>query len=125
MVGCPSDVHQVVLGYGGVHTAARKRATIIDVTTREPLLAQEIFDAAAAKGLGSLNSPGSGGDVGARSPSLVIMVGDTQQTFGRVLPLLQRLGESVVLEGGRGAGQHTNIKSHLRGTGRKMSQCRN
>jgi 3-hydroxyisobutyrate dehydrogenase len=113
MVGYPSDVREVVLGDEGVLATARKGSTIIDMTTSEPLLAQEIFDAAAAKGIGSLDAPVSGGDVGARNASLVIMVGGTQQAFDRALPLLQRLGKVVTLEGGAGAGQHTKMVNQI------------
>jgi 3-hydroxyisobutyrate dehydrogenase len=113
MVGYPSDVRQVVLGDEGVLTAARKGSTIIDMTTSEPLLAQEIFEAAATKGVGSLDAPVSGGDVGARNASLVIMVGGAQEAFDRALPLLQRLGKVVTLEGGAGAGQHTKMVNQI------------
>jgi 3-hydroxyisobutyrate dehydrogenase len=113
MVGYPSDVRQVVLGDEGVLTTAREGATIIDMTTSEPLLAQEIFEAAAAKGVGSLDAPVSGGDVGARNASLVIMVGGTEDAFDRALPLLQRLGKTVTLQGGAGAGQHTKMVNQI------------
>ena len=113
MVGYPSDVREVVLGDEGVLATARKGSTIVDMTTSEPLLAQEIFEAAATKGIGSLDAPVSGGDVGARNASLVIMVGGTQQAFDRALPLLQRLGKVVTLEGGAGAGQHTKMVNQI------------
>ena len=113
LVGYPSDVREVVLGDAGVLTAARKGATIIDMTTSEPLLAQEIFEVAAAKGVGSLDAPVSGGDVGARNASLVIMVGGTQEAFDRALPLFERLGKIVTLEGGAGAGQHTKMVNQI------------
>ena len=113
MVGYPSDVRQVVLGDDGVLSSARKGSTIIDMTTSEPLLAQEIFEAAAAKGVGSLDAPVSGGDVGARNASLVIMVGGTQEAFDRALPLFQRLGKVATLEGGAGAGQHTKMVNQI------------
>lgn len=113
MVGYPSDVRQVVLGEEGVLTTARKGSTIVDMTTSEPLLAQEIFEAAAAKGVSSLDAPVSGGDVGARNASLVIMVGGTQEGFDRALPLFQQLGKIVTLQGGAGAGQHTKMVNQI------------
>jgi len=113
LVGYPSDVREVVLGEQGVLTTARRGSTIVDMTTSEPLLAQEIFEAAAAKGVSSLDAPVSGGDVGARNASLVIMVGGSQETFDRALPLLQRLGKVVTLQGGAGAGQHTKMVNQI------------
>jgi 3-hydroxyisobutyrate dehydrogenase len=113
MVGYPSDVRQVLLGDGGVLNAAARGTTTIDMTTSEPQLAQEIFDAAAAKGVGSLDAPVSGGDVGARNASLVIMVGGQQDTFDRALPIFQRLGKVVTYQGGPGAGQHTKMVNQI------------
>ncbi len=113
MVGYPSDVRQVLLGDGGVLNAAARGTTTIDMTTSEPQLAREIFDAAAAKGIGSLDAPVSGGDVGARNASLVIMVGGRQETFDRALPIFQRLGQVVTYQGGPGAGQHTKMVNQI------------
>jgi len=113
MVGYPSDVRQVVLGADGVLSTARRGSTIVDMTTSEPLLAEEIFEAAAAKDVGSLDAPVSGGDIGARNAALVIMVGGTQEAFDRALPLFQRLGKVATLEGGAGAGQHTKMVNQI------------
>jgi 3-hydroxyisobutyrate dehydrogenase len=113
MVGYPADVRDVVLGERGVLSGARPGATIVDMTTSEPQLAIEIFDAAAAGGVASLDAPVSGGDVGARNASLVIMVGGRQEAFDEALPVLQRMGKVVTLEGGPGAGQHTKMVNQI------------
>jgi 3-hydroxyisobutyrate dehydrogenase len=61
----------------------------------------------------SLDAPVSGGDVGARNASLVIMVGGRQEAFDEALPVLQRMGKVVTLEGGPGAGQHTKMVNQI------------
>jgi 3-hydroxyisobutyrate dehydrogenase len=53
------------------------------------------------------------GDEGVLTTSLVIMVGGSQETFDRALPLLQRLGKVVTLQGGAGAGQHTKMVNQI------------
>ena len=113
IVGYPADVRQVMLGEQGVLATAAEGTTIVDMTTSEPQLAQEIFDAAAAKGVSSLDAPVSGGDVGARNASLVIMVGGRQEAFDTALPVFQRLGKAVTYEGGPGAGQHTKMVNQI------------
>ena len=113
IVGYPADVRQVILGEQGVLATAAEGTTIVDMTTSEPQLAQEIFDAAAAKGVSSLDAPVSGGDVGARNASLVIMVGGRQEAFDTALPVFQRLGQAVTYEGGPGAGQHTKMVNQI------------
>jgi 3-hydroxyisobutyrate dehydrogenase len=113
IVGYPSDVREVVLGETGVLTTAGEGSIIVDMTTSEPQLAKEIFDAAAAKGASSLDAPVSGGDVGARNASLVVMVGGRQETFDKAVPLFERLGKVVTYEGGPGAGQHTKMVNQI------------
>ena len=113
MVGYPSDVRQVVLGEQGVLGAAGKGTLMVDMTTSEPQLAKEIFDAAAAKGVASLDAPVSGGDVGARNATLVIMVGGIEESFEKALPVMQHLGKVITYEGGPGAGQHTKMVNQI------------
>jgi 3-hydroxyisobutyrate dehydrogenase len=113
IVGYPADVHEVVLGEQGTLSAAEKGTLMVDMTTSEPQLAREIFAAAEAKGISSLDAPVSGGDVGARNASLVIMVGGKEDAFDRALPVLQRLGKVVTYEGGPGAGQHTKMVNQI------------
>jgi 3-hydroxyisobutyrate dehydrogenase len=113
IVGYPSDVREVVLGQQGILTTAKKGATIVDMTTSEPQLAREIFDAAAAQGVDSLDAPVSGGDVGARNATLVIMAGGRQEAFDKVLPIFEQLGKVVTLAGGPGAGQHTKMVNQI------------
>ena len=98
MVGYPADVREVILGEQGVLTGARRGATLVDMTTSEPTLAVEIDEAARAKGVAALDAPVSGGDVGARSATLSIMVGGDEAALERVRPLLDlmALGRPIV-----------------------------
>ncbi len=109
MVGYPRDVREVVLGELGVLSAARPGSVFVDMSTSEPSLAKEIFDAAAALGVGSLDAPVSGGDVGARNATLSIMVGGEPGTVEAVRPLFEILGSTVSHQGPAGAGQHTKM----------------
>src|SRR5438034_116165 len=84
MVGFPSDVREVVLSEDGVLGGARAGSVIVDMTTSEPSLAREIHDAARLKDVDALDAPVSGGDVGARNGTLVVMVGGDEAAFDRV-----------------------------------------
>ncbi|HNT37337.1 MAG TPA: NAD(P)-dependent oxidoreductase, partial [bacterium] len=92
-------------------------------TTTVPSLSQEICAAALAKDAFALDAPVSGGDVGARNATLSIMVGGDQQTFQAVLPLLERLGKSIVYQGQSGAGQHTKMCNQIIITGTMIGVC--
>jgi 3-hydroxyisobutyrate dehydrogenase len=113
MVGFPSDVEQVFLGDDGVLSGARPGSVVCDMTTSEPSLAARIYQDARARSVASLDAPVSGGDVGAREAKLAIMVGGDRETFNAVLPLFQKMGETIALMGGPGAGQHTKMANQI------------
>src|SRR3954470_676049 len=64
IVGFPSDVREVFLGPRGALAGSRAGMVLVDMTTSEPSLAREIYEAAKGKGVGSVDAPVSGGDVG-------------------------------------------------------------
>lgn len=113
MLGTPVDVRDVILGEGRVLESMKDDALLIDMTTSEPSLAIEIAQAATAKGVGSLDAPVSGGDVGARNGTLVIMVGGDKDAFEKALSVFEPLGKTIELQGDAGAGQHTKMTNQL------------
>jgi 3-hydroxyisobutyrate dehydrogenase len=113
MLGYPADVRDVVLAEDGILEVMKSGSLLIDMTTSEPTLAVEVHEAAAANGVPSLDAPVSGGDVGARNATLVIMVGGDPEAFERAKPLLSRLGRTIELMGGPGAGQHTKMVNQI------------
>src|SRR5213593_3725353 len=113
MVGFPDDVREVVLGPAGALAGAGRGTILVDMTTSEPSLARDIYEAARARGVASLDAPVSGGDVGAREARLSIMVGGERDVFERVAPLLRCLGATIVHQGPAGAGQHTKMANQI------------
>ena len=113
MLGYPDDVRETVLGDGALLEAMRPGTLLIDMTTSLPSLAFEIADAAADREVAALDAPVSGGDVGARNATLVIMVGGAEEAFERARPLLEVLGRIVTLQGGTGSGQHTKMMNQI------------
>jgi hypothetical protein len=57
MVGFPSDVREVILGADGVLAGLRAGGVVVDMTTSEPSLAQEIDRVAREKGVVSVDAP--------------------------------------------------------------------
>lgn len=113
IVGFPSDVREVFLGPHGALSGAKPGSVLVDMTTSEPSLAVEIAESAKAKGVGALDAPVSGGDVGAKNAALSIMVGGDAQELDAVRPLLECMGKTIVHQGPAGAGQHTKMVNQI------------
>ncbi len=113
MLGTPVDVRDVILGEGQVLESMSEGAVLIDMTTSEPSLAIEIAEAAKATGVGALDAPVSGGDIGARNGTLVIMVGGDKAAFDKAKPVFDPLGKTIELLGEAGSGQHTKMTNQL------------
>ncbi len=113
IVGFPKDVREVYLGAGGIVERAKPGAILCDMTTSEPSLAVEIAQAAEKKGLLALDAPVSGGDIGAREARLSIMVGGSEEAFQAAMPFFRLMGQSIALQGGPGAGQHTKMANQI------------
>jgi 3-hydroxyisobutyrate dehydrogenase len=113
MVGFPADVREVFLGDRGVLEGATPGSVVVDMTTSRPSLAAEIAAAAQSKGVGSVDAPVSGGDVGARAATLSIMIGGEEEHVRRVWPLLEIVGKTLVHLGGPGTGQHTKMVNQI------------
>jgi 3-hydroxyisobutyrate dehydrogenase len=123
MVGFPSDVREVYLGNRGVLSGARKGSILVDMTTTEPTLAQEIYAAARGRNVHSVDAPVSGGDVGAREARLSIMVGGDPEATEAVMPLFQAMGKTIVHQGGAGAGQHAKMCNQIVIAGTMIGVC--
>ncbi|HEY7158680.1 MAG TPA: NAD(P)-dependent oxidoreductase [Gemmataceae bacterium] len=113
IVGFPSDVREVFLGPQGALAGSKAGNVLVDMTTSEPSLAREIHAAAKAKGVGSVDAPVSGGDVGAKEARLSIMVGGDAEVVESVRPLLECMGKTIVHQGPAGAGQHTKMVNQV------------
>jgi 2-hydroxy-3-oxopropionate reductase len=107
------EVEAAVLGPGGVLEGARAGSTVVDMSSISPIVSQKIAAACAAKGVGFLDAPVSGGEPKAVDGTLAIMVGGDAKVFEKVLPILQKLGSSVTLTGGVGAGNVTKLANQI------------
>jgi 3-hydroxyisobutyrate dehydrogenase len=123
MVGIPADVREVYFGHDGILAGARAGTMVVDMTTTEPSLAVEIYQAAAKQAVAAVDAPVSGGDVGARAAKLSIMVGGEKAAFDAVSPLLAAMGQNIVYQGGPGKGQHTKMCNQIVIAGTMIGVC--
>jgi len=113
IVGTPDDVEETHLGLAGTLAAASPPRIIVDMTTSRPSLAMRIADVASARGVGAVDAPVSGGDVGARNGTLSIMIGAAERDYDYLLPILNHVGKTIVRHGGPGAGQHCKMVNQI------------
>ncbi len=113
IVGFPADVRSVILGADGALAGCEAGNVIVDMTTSEPSLAVEIAEKAAEKDVISIDAPVSGGDVGAREARLSIMIGGDKETVAALQPCWEIMGQTIVRQGGPGAGQHTKMVNQV------------
>jgi 2-hydroxy-3-oxopropionate reductase len=107
------DVEKVVLGENGVLAGIKEGSLFIDMSSILAGTAIKIFQAMQEKGVEALDAPVSGGQVGAESASLSIMVGGNENAFNEAMPLFQAMGKNIVLIGEAGAGQTTKICNQM------------
>jgi 3-hydroxyisobutyrate dehydrogenase len=113
IVGFPNDVREVMLGENGAVAGASSGAILVDMTTSDPSLAVEIYEAAKAIGATSIDAPVSGGDVGAKNGTLSIMIGGDKDAVEALQPCWDAMGKTVVHQGAAGAGQHTKMVNQI------------
>jgi 3-hydroxyisobutyrate dehydrogenase len=103
-----------VFAPAGIVDGAKKGQLLVDFSSLEPNATREMAAELAGKtGMGWLDTPVSGGVVGAEAGSLAIMVGGEPQDLDRVRPVLLNLGQRVTHMGGVGAGQVTKACNQM------------
>jgi len=109
IVGFPDDLRQVTFGPEGTLVNAAAGSVLIDMTTSQPSLAVEIYQAAKERGVQSVDAPVSGGDIGAREARLSIMIGGDKPVVDALQPCWDAMGKTIVYQGPAGSGQHTKM----------------
>lgn len=112
MVGYPQDVEEIYLGEKGVFKTM-KQGYIVDMTTSSPKLAKKLHEEAKNRGIAALDAPVSGGDIGAKNATLVIMVGGDRSTLNELRPILQVIGRNIYYFGNAGSGQFAKMANQI------------
>lgn len=107
------QVQQVVLGTNGILASAREGLILVDMSSIAPLVSRELSGKLAQKGVAMLDAPVSGGEPKAIDGTLSVMVGGSQKTFDRCLPVLKAMAASVVRTGDIGAGNVTKLANQI------------
>lgn len=107
------EVEETINGADGILSSIKPGKLFIDMSTIAPAVSRTIYNQMKEKGADALDAPVSGGQVGAESASLSIMVGGNESSFERALPIFHALGKNIVLIGEPGSGQTTKACNQL------------
>eukprot|EP00457_Paulinella_chromatophora_P008660 gb/GEZN01008701.1/.p1 GENE.gb/GEZN01008701.1/~~gb/GEZN01008701.1/.p1 ORF type:complete len:328 (-),score=48.16 gb/GEZN01008701.1/:327-1310(-) len=113
MLPSSPHVHKVYCGDDGILAGASSSTFLIDSSTIEPGVAQQVAAAAIAKQCRMVDAPVSGGVGGAEAGTLTFMVGGNEEDFKQALSLLQLMGKNIVHCGGSGMGQTAKVCNNL------------
>jgi 2-hydroxy-3-oxopropionate reductase len=108
-----SDVETVLFGSQGVIEGLTRGKIVVDMSSISPIATKDFARRIAKKGCSYLDAPVSGGEIGARTATLTIMVGGSPEIFEHVRPLFEVLGRNVTLIGENGDGQTAKIANQI------------
>lgn len=123
IIGYPKDVEEVYLGENGLINSAKEGTILVDMTTSSPTLAREIYEKGQEKKISILDAPVTGGDIGAKNGTLVIMVGGDRKSFDEVKPFFDEMGSVIEYMGDSGLGQHTKLANQIAIAGSIIGTC--
>lgn len=105
IVTASADVEALAFGEQGLAAGFTPGAVHVYMSTIAPAMARSLAERHAARGIGFVDAPVSGGGQGAREATLAIMAGADAAVLARVRPLLEAVGKRIVHVGPPGAGQ--------------------
>jgi 3-hydroxyisobutyrate dehydrogenase len=115
MLPGPAQVLDVLLGDGDALAAMRPGTVWLDMSTSSHAVSRQVQARADEVGVSVIEAPVAGMVIGATNGTLQIMAGGAPETFERVRPLLDVMGDPgrVVLVGPNGAGYAVKVLLNL------------
>lgn len=123
IVGFPQDVEEVYFESGNILDSAKEGAYLIDMTTTSPQISEKIYEEGRKKGFHVLDAPVTGGDTGAKTGTLSILVGGEKVDFEACMPLFQAMGTNINYQGAAGCGQHCKLANQIMIAGALSGVC--
>jgi len=104
-VGNDDDLRQVTLGEEGAFAGMSSGTVFVDHTTTSAQVAKELAELAHGKSIDFFDAPVSGGQAGAESGKLTVMVGGSEENYSAVAGIIQCYARCVERLGPVGSGQ--------------------
>ena len=112
-VGNDDDLRALCLGPDGAFGAMHAGAVFVDHTTVSAQITRELCANAAAKGIGFVDAPVSGGQAGAQNGALSIMCGGSTSDYAQAEPIMAAYARICRRLGDSGAGQLAKMMNQI------------
>lgn len=112
-VGNDADLRSIMLGDDGVLSTLRPGSIVVDHTTASADVAAEMYAACKKIGATFLDAPVSGGQAGAETGKLTIMIGGDKNDFDKVQGLLGAYARFSQRLGPIGSGQKAKMMNQI------------
>jgi 3-hydroxyisobutyrate dehydrogenase len=112
-VGNDEDLAEVTLGDLGVLGAMKPGAVLVDHTTTSASMARRLAEVCAARDIGFVDAPVSGGEAGAVNGKLAIMCGGSAEDVERARSVMDAYAKAIVHVGPAGAGQTAKMANQM------------
>jgi 3-hydroxyisobutyrate dehydrogenase-like beta-hydroxyacid dehydrogenase len=112
-VGNDEDIRSVMLGGDGVLSTLHSGSIVVDHTTASADVAAEMYMACKNIGASFIDAPVSGGQAGAETGKLTVMVGGDKSDFERVQSLIGAFARFSQLLGPIGSGQKAKMMNQI------------
>lgn len=111
----PAQVDSVFRDDGGILAGAEPGLVCLDLSTNLPSTVRLLAERAAERGVTLVDSPVSNGVIGAERGELAVMVGGSEEQFGKYLPVLECIGSNVFFLDELGMGCVAKIVNNMVG----------
>lgn len=105
IVQSTADVEEILLGKQGIIHSAKPGTIVIDMSTIAAAATERFAATLAKHQIEMLDAPVSGGEQGAMTGALSMMVGGKTEILAQVKPILEVFGKQIFHIGQHGAGQ--------------------
>ncbi len=106
-------VEALALGINGISELGHDGLIIVDTTTSTAEVSRKIYAELKTKGMTFIDAPVSGGPNGAKTGTMTMVVGATEEDFANIQPFLADLSAVQVNVGECGAGNVVKICNNL------------
>jgi 3-hydroxyisobutyrate dehydrogenase-like beta-hydroxyacid dehydrogenase len=111
----PAEVEAVAFGDDGLAQGMAPGTVWFDLSTNSPSVVRRLHARLAGQGIGFMDSPVSGGPVGANSGTLALWIGGDQDAYERFKPVIDAIGDKPKYIGAIGAGSIAKLVHNTAG----------